>query len=66
LVAIGVETPPAQITDEGVRHANPASLDKTLSQAAIRNLSIWYRTDLELYRECQAIVRRSPRPGWPT
>jgi hypothetical protein len=56
LVANGIATPPAQITDEVIRHANPTTLDRTLSQTAIRNLSIWYRTDLELYRECQAIV----------
>ncbi len=56
LAANGVETPAAQITDEVIRHANPTTLDKTLSQTAIRNLSAWYRTDLELYRECQAIA----------
>jgi hypothetical protein len=56
LAANGVGTRPEQITDEVVRHANPTTLDRTLSQTAIRNLSIWYRTDLQLYRECQAIV----------
>ena len=56
LVANGIATLPAQIADEVMRHANPTTLDWTLSQTAIRNLSIWYRTDLELYRECQAIV----------
>ena len=58
LVANGIATLPAQIADEVMRHANPTTLDRTLSQTAIRNLSIWYRTDLELYRECQTIVSK--------
>ena len=52
--------------DEVVRHSNPAELDRTLSPAAIRNLRQWYRADLELYRECQAIAAELNRPQMAT
>ncbi len=44
------------IHDDLVRHANPPHLDRTLSPTAIGNLTAWYKTDLELYGECQALA----------
>jgi hypothetical protein len=42
--------------DEVIRHSNPAGLDTSLSARAIRNLTEWYETDLDLYRECQSLA----------
>jgi len=43
-------------SDEVIRHSNPAGLDKTLSPSAARNLTVWYKTDLELYGECRSLA----------
>jgi hypothetical protein len=52
----GIPGAPAPIHDEVIRHSNPAHLDRTLSPTAIGNLTAWYKTDLELYDECQALA----------
>jgi len=52
----GVQLSELPAYDEVIRHANPATLDKTLSPAAVRNLTRWYKTDLELYGACQALA----------
>ena len=43
-------------SDDVIRHSNPVELDRTLSPTAIRNLTVWYKTDLELYGECQSLA----------
>jgi hypothetical protein len=52
----GIPDSHTPIHDEVVRHSNPATADKSLSPAAIRNLTLWYKTDLEIYEECQSLA----------
>ena len=52
----GILSPPTVILDDVIRHSNPADLDRTLSPTAVGNLTAWYKTDLELYGECQALA----------
>jgi hypothetical protein len=44
------------ISDDVIRHSNPVELDRTLSPTAARNLTVWYKTDFELYSECQSLA----------
>jgi hypothetical protein len=53
---IGVRHPHAPIQDEVFRHSNPSAADKSLSPTAIRNLTVWYKADLEIYEECQLLA----------
>jgi len=56
LAKCGIPSAHAPIHDDVIRHSNPAHLDRTLSPRAIGNLTAWYKTDFELYDECQALA----------
>ena len=49
----GIRTPLVSIHDDVIWHCSPAEMDTSLSATAVRNLTEWYRTDLDLYRECK-------------
>jgi hypothetical protein len=52
----GIANSHEPVHDDLIRHSSPADMDRTLSPAAIRNLTVWYKTDFELYAECQALA----------
>jgi hypothetical protein len=56
LIKNGISSPHAPVHHDLIRHSSPADLDRTLSPAAVSNLTVWYKIDFELYAECQALA----------
>jgi len=56
LIKNGILSPHPPVHDDLIRHSSPANLDRSLSPAAIRNLTVWYKIDFDLYAECQALA----------
>jgi len=49
--------------DDVDAHRNPASIDRTLDERAIRNLSAWYAQDFAAIDECRRVAREQGLGG---
>ncbi len=49
--------------DDVGAHRNPASLDRTLDEQAVRNLTVWYGEDFAALRQCRRIARERELGG---
>jgi len=53
---------PKKVSDnEDLRHKNPASIDRTLSETAVENLKSHYRKDIRLFDVCMKMHRETTR-----
>jgi hypothetical protein len=49
--------------DDLAAHRNPATLDRSLDEGALRNLAIWYRDDYAALRACRRLARERQLGG---